>query len=661
MRSRWNENDARDFAGDDLATRVYSSQLLGADEDLVLHGGGNTSVKTTVTDLYGRGVEVLFVKGSGWDLATIEKPGFPALRLHETSRLAQLDTLRDLDMTRQLRSSMLDPGSPAPSVEAILHAIIPAKFVDHTHADAVVTLTNTPDGQGVIERLYPDCLVLPYVMPGFVLSKQVADAIAGLDLSAIKGIILLHHGVFTFADDAQTAYETMIELVDRAERYIADRVTLETGEPSPPPASIDLLALARIRRAVSLARGCAQLAVLDASPDAAAFASRPDLPSIATRGPITPDHVIRTKRIPVLIEANPGQGVPEVAAYAAEYRKYFNRHARSGLTMLDPAPRVGLWRGSGSIAFGSTPVACGIITDIARHTRRAIATGERLGGWAALPEADLFELEYWSLEQAKLAKASGPPRPHPGKVALVTGAASGIGKATAEVLAENGAVVFALDINPAVNETFDKTAITPVICDATDQSAVQAAVEQAVASFGGLDIVIANAGIFHTGETIEAMTEETWDQSLAVNLTAARRLMTCAIPYLKCGVDPTILVVGSRNVAAPGPGAAAYSASKAALTQLARVAALELAPSGIRVNTVHPDAVFDTDLWTDDALERSAARYGLSVEAYKTKNLLGVEITSLAVARMLSTIAGPVFKASTGAQIPIDGGNDRVI
>jgi rhamnose utilization protein RhaD (predicted bifunctional aldolase and dehydrogenase)/NAD(P)-dependent dehydrogenase (short-subunit alcohol dehydrogenase family) len=658
MRSRWNQQDAQAHAGDDLAVRVYSSRLLGADEDLVMHGGGNTSVKSTVTDGLGRTIEVLLVKGSGWDLSTIEKPGFPALRLDDTRQLASLDTLSDLDMTTMLRSFMLDPAAPSPSVEAILHAIIPARFVDHTHADAVVTLTNNPDGQTIIEDLYPDCLILPYVMPGFILSKQVATAIAGLDLASIKGIILLHHGVFTFADDAQTAYESMIELVDRAQRYITERVTLEEDQ-TPPP--IDLRTLAAIRKAVSLARGKPQLAVLDASPDAAAFASRPDLASIATRGPITPDHVIRTKRIPVLIEQSPGKGVPEVAAYADDYRAYFNRNTPGSLTMLDPAPRVGLWHATGAIAFGSTPRECAIITDINRHTRRAIATGERLGGWAALPEADIFELEYWSLEQAKLTKSSGPPRPHLGKVAMVTGAASGIGRAAAETLAEDGAQVVALDINPAVTDTFADANITPVVCDLTDESTVKAAVEQAVASFGGLDILVANAGIFNAGETIEEHTNQTWDQALAVNLTATRQLMTESIAYLKLGIDPSILIVGSRNVAAPGPGAAAYSASKAALTQLARVAALELAESGIRVNIVHPDAVFDTDLWTDDALERSAARYGLSVNAYKTKNLLGVEITSNDVARMLSTIAGPVFRATTGAQIPVDGGNDRVI
>jgi len=617
MKSRWSDQDAKQFEHSELAMRVYSSRLLGTYEDLVMHGGGNTSVKATVADFFGNDVEVLFVKGSGWDLKTIEEPGFPAIRLHETQLLAQLPTLSDTDMTTQLRALMLDPGAPSPSVEAILHAILPAKFVDHTHTDAVVTLSNNPKGQQLLEELYPDCLILPYVMPGFILSKQVNDALKVTDISKYKGMILMHHGLFTFADDAKTAYENMIALVSRGEQYIASN-----GKNSHPvrAQSIDLMDLAQIRKAVSVARGSAQLAVLDSSTDAQGFAALSNVDDIATRGPITPDHVIRTKRIPVIIEESPGDGVPAIAEFTQDYRNYFEEFGDDSLTILDQAPRFGIWRNCGSIAFGSSLKECGIISDIVRHTRWAIQTGESLGGWEALPPRDIFELEYWVLEQAKLGKSSGPEKPHQGKVALVTGASNGIGKACCDALKSDGATVVGVDIQKDVVETLAEKGMLGICSDLTDEEAIADAIKTVISQYGGLDILVCNAGIFKSGELIEDLSSDAWSETISINLTATQKLLKAAIPYLKIGVMPSILVVGSRNYAAPGPGAAAYSVSKAGITQLARVAALELAGDGVRVNIVHPDAVFDTALWTEEALAKSAQRYGLTVEEYKTRN-----------------------------------------
>lgn len=658
MKSLWSDDTAAAFANDDLAMRVYTSRLLGANDDLVMHGGGNTSVKAVAQDFFGNELDVLYVKGSGWDLKTIEKAGFPAIRLKETQMLADLESLSDPDMTQQLRALMLDPSAPSPSVEAILHAILPAKFIDHTHTDAIVTLSNNPQGDAILAQVFPDCLVLPYVMPGFILSQQVNKAIKRHNPEHYKGIILMHHGVFTYHDDAKVAYENMIELVSRAQEYIAAQGETKLHTAQHP---VDLLNLARIRKAVSVARDCAQLAVLDQTPDAQGFSSLANVADIATRGPITPDHVIRTKRVPVIIEANPRQGVPEVEQFVADYRSYFEAHQNSGLQILDPAPRVGIWRNAGSIAFGSNTKECKIISDIARHTRSAIQVGESIGGWKALPEKDIFELEYWVLEQAKLGKSTGAGKPHQGKIAMVTGAGSGIGRATCEALWSDGAVVVGLDIKPDVVDHLNRDGMLGVICDVTDSKSVAAAVAQVISRYGGLDIAVCNAGIFKSGERIENHTEQTWDQTMAINLTATQRFMTATIPYLKLGINPSIIVVGSRNFAAPGPGASAYSVSKAGITQLARVAALELAADGVRVNVVHPDAVFDTAVWTEDALARSASRYSMSVEEYKTKNLLGRSICSLDVARVVSTLASDIFHATTGAQIPVDGGNDRVI
>lgn len=658
MKSLWNDTEAARFRSDDLAMRVYTSRLLGSCADLVMHGGGNTSVKGVTSDFFGNELEVLYVKGSGWDLKTIEAPGFPAVRLAETRQLAELETLSDTDMTQQLRVQMLDPGAPSPSVEAILHAILPAKFVDHTHTDAIVTLTNNPNGEKIMAEVFPDCLTLPYIMPGFILSKQVNDALKTVDINQYKGMILMHHGVFTFSDDARTAYENMIELVSRAEDYIAANGSTDYARHEQP---VDLMTLARIRRAVSHSRGTAQLAVLDKTACAQGYARLDNVADIATRGPITPDHVIRTKRTPAIIAETPAETIPEVDAFVAQYKAYFERNGDSNLQMLDPAPRMAVWKNCGMIAFGNSTKECGIITDIARHTRRAIQTGESLGGWEALPEQDIFELEYWVLEQAKLGKSSGKPKPHQGKVALVTGANSGIGLATCKALAEDGATVVGLDISEAVTNTLGAAGIVGLVCDVADSEQVQNAVHEAIERFGGLDILVCNAGIFRSGERLEDQSDEMWDTTMAVNLTATQRLMTTCIPFLKLGIEPSILVVGSRNYPAPGPGAAAYSVSKAGITQLARVAALELAQDGVRVNVVHPDAVFDTGLWDAETLQRSADRYQLSVDEYKARNLLKREIHSHEVGALLSTMASSIFGATTGAQVPVDGGNDRVI
>ena len=665
MKSLWNDNEAKAFADDDLAMRVYTSRLLGADESLVMHGGGNTSVKSTTKDFFGREIDVLYVKGSGWDLGTIEKEGFPAIRLEETKMLAERATLSDTDMAKQLRAFLMDQSSPSPSVEAILHAIMPFKFVDHTHADAVVTLSNNPNGEAIIEQLYPDCLVLPYVMPGFILSKQVFEAIKDYDLAEYQGIILLHHGVFTFSDDARQAYENMIELVDRADKYISANadssispagtaIDLSTG------AKPDLIQLAKIRRAVSDARRKAQLAFLNSTPAAQQFSAHPDVASIATRGPITPDHVIRAKRTAVIIDHELSDDVPEIQAFVDDYKSYFEKHTDGSLEMLDPAPRWAVWKNVGTLSFGSTQKECDIITDITRHTAWAIQTGESLGGWEALSAKEIFDLEYWILEQAKLKKPAGVVKPHLGKVAVVTGAAVGIGRAIAEQLEADGAMVVGLDIDPIDFDSDKHKGFSGSVCDVTDEEAVKEAIEAVVMKYGGIDIVVLNAGIFEAGETIEEL-GEAWDRGIAVNLTASQRVLRHAIPYLKLGVDASVIAIGSRNYAAPGAGAAAYSVSKAGITQLARVAALELAPDKVRVNVVHPDAVFDTELWTEETLETSAKRYDMTVEEYKTKNLLSREIKSSDVARLVSTVASDVFCATTGAQIPIDGGSDRVI
>jgi rhamnose utilization protein RhaD (predicted bifunctional aldolase and dehydrogenase)/NAD(P)-dependent dehydrogenase (short-subunit alcohol dehydrogenase family) len=657
MQSLWNEADAAALNGDALALRVYTTRLLGGDSNLVLHGGGNTSVKTTVKNFFGEDEAILYVKGSGADMAVIEPKGFAPVKMEVLLKLATFETLSDIDMVRQQRAAMIDPDAPAPSVEAILHAIIPFRYVDHTHADAVVALTNTPDGEAHVRAVYGErVIVVPYVMPGFDLARAVYLQTQGIDWSQYEGMILLNHGIFTFADDAREAYERMIRLVSEAEQYLEARGAFSKIASSDAP-SVDLLTLSRLRKAVSNAAGKAMIAQLDSSPAATGFASLPNVSEIATRGPLTPDHVIRTKRIPVIVDNDPEQAV---TAYGEAYQAYFERNARPELTILDPAPRWAVWRGQGVVTFGENAVRAQIATDIMHHTIQTIQVAEGYAQWQALPEKPIFDVEYWSLEQAKLKNDKAAPE-FEGKVVLVTGAASGIGKAIAEGFMKRGAAVIALDINPAITTLFNKRSAKGIVCDVTDREAMQAAVETGVRTFGGLDILVSNAGIFPASARIEALDAATWQRSIDINLTSHQRMFQLCIPYLKHGIDPSILVIASKNYPAPGPGAAAYSVAKAGITQLARVAALELAEFGIRVNMVHPDAVFDTGIWTPEVLAKRAENYKMSVDEYKTKNMLHVAITSHDVAELICTMAGKAFRCTTGAQIPIDGGNDRVI
>ncbi len=659
MKSLWNDAEAATFGPDPLGQRVYTSRLLGRNPELVLHGGGNTSVKVDEKDFFGAPVSLCYVKGSGWDLATIERGGFAPVRMEALLKMAELPTMTDGDMVLQQRVAMTDPNAPAASIEAILHAILPFKFVDHSHANAISALTCAKDGEARVKEVFGKrVLVLPYVMPGFVLAKQVHEAMQKTDLrkEGIEGIVLLKHGLFTFADDAKASYEKHIELVTMAEEWLAKRS--EGFQPSVAEAKHDLLALAELRQAVSKSRGVPVIANLNTSPTAVGYSNRANVADHGTRGPLTPDHSIRTKRAPAYISDDDITG--SIEKYAADYRAYFERNKSEAHLMLDPAPRFVIWPGRGIVSFGANKTEAGVIADIAEATHKTITLAEAAGQWEPLSEKDIFEIEYWDLEQAKLRK--GPARKvHQGKIALVTGCAAGIGFAIAESLAEQGAQVVGLDIDKDIPEIMKKIGAHGIVVNLTEDQPVQDAIDFTVREFGGIDIVVSNAGIFPKNDPIDAMAQTDWDRTISINLTSHQKLMNKVIPFVKLGVGASIIFVGSRNFKAPGPGASAYSCSKAALTQLCRVAALELAPHKVRVNIVHPDAVFDTKLWTPEALEKSATRYGMTVEEYKTKNLMKVEIKSKDIGNMVAAMASPLFAKVTGAQIPVDGGNDRVI
>lgn len=653
MISLYDDKEAVNYKTD-LDLRVYTSRLLGRDASLVLHGGGNTSVKSTATNLFGESEEILYVKGSGWDLATIEAEGFAPVKMEMLLKMAELKELSDTDMVKYQRLAMTNPSAPNPSVEAILHAIIPFKFVDHTHTDAVVTITNTQGGEEKIKELYGDkVLVIPYIMPGFVLAKLVYEMTKDVDWSKLEGMVLMNHGLFTFNDDAKKSYEKMIELVDRAEKYLEDRDVILHVEKS--SVDIELLTLAKIRKEVSNLKGKATISLYNDS-DLALYFSKEDVQKIALQGPLTPDHVIRTKRVPAILRDD---FKSDLANYVKEYKEYFEDNKRDE-TLLNPAPNFAILKSAGALSFGANAKEANIIKDINEHTFEAILKAEKLGGYKALSAENIFEVEYWSLEQAKLRGGGSAPE-FSGKVALVTGAASGIGLSIAKMLNKRGAAVVALDINPEIEKIFAKSDAIGIRCDLTCSDDIQNAIEIAVKSFGGIDIVVSNAGIFTPSENLDMLSDANWQRSMDINLTSHQKLIKYTAPFLKLGVDASIVMVASKNFPAPGKGAAAYSVAKAGQTQLARIAALELGEYGVRVNTLHPHAVFDTAIWTDEVLENRAKAYGMSIQEYKTNNVLKTEICSDDVAELVCAMAGKPFAKTTGSQVAIDGGSDRII
>ncbi|MBL9079125.1 MAG: bifunctional aldolase/short-chain dehydrogenase [Planctomycetes bacterium] len=692
MQSRWNDATARDYVaryaahGEALALRLYTCHLLGQDPSLVLHGGGNTSVKTTRTDLLGRDVPVLCVKGSGSDLAEVGPEGMPAVRLQPLLELRALDALGDQAMVDAVRGALLDSRAPNPSVETLLHAFLPHAYVDHTHADAILALTDTPDPAARVRAALGDAVVLlPWIMPGFPLAQAVAAAFAAAP--QCRGIVLAKHGLFTFGDSARQSYERTIELVDRAEKYLAHsiggRPSMLWAEAAPWSADERRALLARalpilrgaVARKVDSPVGPAwQRVVADArtADDLAAFAAHGAARQLCATGPITPDHVIRTKGHYLFLgreEAVAGDQVhAAVAAYCAAYQRYFTAHRPDPkVAMLPPEPRIAVVAGIGLVALGAVPSAARIAADIAEHTLRTKAMAHDLDRFEALPDHELARMEYWPLELAKLSAQKPPPLQ--GQIAFVTGAAGAIGSGIVEALLEAGACVFATDVDAARLATamqrfaahHDRLACGSV--DLRDAEAVAAEFTRCVLRFGGVDIVVPNAGIAHVARLTE-LSPARFAEVQDVNVRGTLHVLQAAAPILRAqGTGGSVVVQASKNAFAPGAGFGAYSASKAAALQLARIAALEFAEFGVRVNAINADAVFGTDaqpsqLWQQVGPDRMRAR-GLDEQGlrqfYRDRSLLKTEVLPRHVGEAVVFFAS-CRTPTTGAVLPVDGG-----
>ena len=388
MTNLWNDKEAESFKTD-LALRVYTSNLLGRSDELVLHGGGNTSVKSQVDD-----EEILYVKGSGWDLVSIKEEGFAPVKLDTLKEMAKLAVLSDTDMVSQQKAAMIDKSAPNPSVEAILHAIIPFKFVDHTHADAVVTISNNKSGIENIKKVFPNFLIVPYVMPGFILAQKIYEMSKDMDWETCEGIILHNHGIFTFDDDAKKSYDKMIDAVTLAENFLEKNASYEL--PNIEPKDFDVQSLLEI---VSKEKGVDIVCKVNQTPLALYYSSLDK--QTVTRGVLTPEHIIRTKRIPLVLEDENIQDA--IDRYKTSYENYFNEFSKDEI-MLNPAPNYAVVKDFGVITFGKNEKEANILDDIISHTMNAVLKADKLGGYESISLADSFEMEYWELEQAKLKK-----------------------------------------------------------------------------------------------------------------------------------------------------------------------------------------------------------------------------------------------------------------
>ena len=675
MQSLWSEEDARAAVeryaalgvGEDLALRTYSARLLGREPRLVLHGGGNTSVKTRMTDVFGEDAEVLCVKGSGWDLGSIEPAGHPAVRLAPLMRLRGLDRLGDEDMVSAQRQCLLDPGAPNPSVETLLHAYIGAKFVDHTHSTAVLALADQPDAERIFEELFEGRVTcVPYVMPGFALAKAAGEAWDRRPDA--EGLVLLKHGVFSFGPTARGSYERMIALVSAAEGWIESKARRVSRSSAPSPArAADILPIVRgaLARAAGQAWPGRWLLDLRDGPAARAVTDDQRLGDWACRGVATPDHVIRTKAFPLVAPSPTAdldgwrQGLDQqLARYGADYAAYFARNdarAGGGRTALDPLPRVVAVPGLGLIGIGKSAADAAVAADIAESWAATLLDAEAVGRFEPVGEADTFDMEYWSLEQAKLGKAAEKRLAR--RVAVITGGGGAIGAAVARAFAAEGCEVAVLDLDGGAAERAAKAAggrALAIACDVTRPADVAAAFEAVVRRFGGLDIVVSNAGIALTGAMAE-LPDEALRTSFELNFFAHQEIAKASIRILTAqSLGGALLFNVSKQAVNPGPDFGAYGASKAALLALVRQYALELGPKGIRCNGVNADRI-RSGLLTDEMIRRRAEARGVTTEAYMSGNLLGREVLAEDVAQAF--VFAALMEKTTGAILPVDGGN----
>jgi rhamnose utilization protein RhaD (predicted bifunctional aldolase and dehydrogenase)/NAD(P)-dependent dehydrogenase (short-subunit alcohol dehydrogenase family) len=680
MDSLWSDEDARACVaryaalgvGEDLALRTYTSRLLGRVPRLVMHGGGNTSVKTRLPDLFGEAVDVLCVKGSGRDLAVIEPDGHPAVRRQPLDRLRRLAALSDEDMVNAQRQNLLDTNAPNPSVETLLHAYLPHKFIDHTHSVTSTAIACLPDAESVCGRIFGGRVAfVPYIMPGFQLAKTAADVFER-DPS-VQGLLLAKHGIFTMAETARDAYELMIEMVTLMERYITEQAHEAPGLhavalPNDLASAESVLPVLRGLLAKAAPAGTPTRWLLNhrVSDRILRFAAGRDLSSYGRRGVATPEQVIRIKSEPAILppaSASDPSGWREaadaaIANFIDDYQAYFQRHNErvGGIKKaLDPLPRVLVLPGLGIVGVGKSAVEASVSADVAEAWIDAVLDAESVGTFESISEADHFDMEYWSLEQAKLGK--GVEKRLARHVVAVTGGGGAIGGAIARAFAAEGADVAILDLDAERAEATRKAVGGRALalgCDVTNTADVDRAMASIAAHFGGLDILVSNAGAA-SGGMMADMPESVLRESFELNFFGHQTMARAAVHVMRQQRMGGVLLFNvSKQAINPGMNFGAYGTAKAALLALVRQYALEHGAEGIRANAVNADRIRSGLLSPELIAARSAAR-GVTAEEYMAGNLLGMEVTAEDVAEAF--VASALLRKTTGNVITVDGGN----
>ena len=675
---RWPAADQ--VPADSLGQLVHASNLLGLDRAVANFGGGNTSAKETGTDHVGRELRVMWVKGSGSDLATMQASDFTGLRLEEVLPLFERDEMSDEEMVAHLARCQLDPTMPRASIETLLHAFVPAEHVHHTHPDAVNVLAGTRDGERLVAECFgAEAAWIPYIRPGFTLAKQVGAAVR--ENPRLRLVVLAKHGLVVWGETAEEAYRQTIRVVNEAAEFVNAKTAgvARFGGPASGANGLDEDGRRALLRAVlPTLRGAvssegSKLLVVDTSPAALELVSSRDAEKLVTIGAACPDHLVHTKRVPLWVPFDPesedaatlaerirtGAGV-----YRDEYGAYVDRHADETTVRADPDARVVLIQHVGLIGVGTTTTAARRSRDLYHRAIEVMAGAHALGGFTSLTDAESFAVEYWPLELYKLSLAP-PPAELQGSVALVTGAAGGIGRAIVDALATAGACIVGFDLDgdgasDAVADLGDNG--VAVSGDVTSEDAVADAFAAAVEAFGGVDIVVSNAGIASSAP-IEDTTVELWDRNHDILARGYFLVAREAAGLLRRqGTGGSLVFIGSKNALAPGKNAAAYSAAKAAALHLARCLAEELGGDGIRVNTVNPDAVLQgSRIWGSAWREERARAYGIAPEEleehYRARTTLKVNVLPADIAEAVLFFASPSRAGkSTGNILNVDGG-----
>ncbi len=673
----WNDADAAGLDGLDLL--VYRSRLLGADRAVCNIYGGNTGSKTIERDFRGAPVRTLWVKGSGSDLATIQRKDFAGLRMDDIEPLLERQAMSDEEMTAYLTPCLIAPNMPRQSIETLLHGFIPAAHTDHTHPDAVIALACSADGKRWMREIYGERAVwVDYIRPGFALSKQIGLAVRANP--KIECVVMGKHGLVTWGDEPKATYDRTIAIIQESEDFIAARANGRRVFGSLRTAGLDAAGRRELAEQIMpVLRGAAgiprSILHFDDSPDVLEFVNSERARELANVGAACPDHLVHTKRVPMFVEWD-GANLQsllsnvreEMSEYMANYRRYFDENQHDGDKMFHPAPRVVLVPGVGMITTGKDAQLAQVSADLYNRAIRVMGGATALDEFVSLTPAEAYGVEYWPLELYKLSLRP-PERELAGRVAFITGGASGIGRATAYRLAQEGAHVVIADLNLEGAETvaadiarrFGRKRGLAVHCNVTDEEQVVRAFREAVLAYGGVDIVVSNAGIassFPVQETTLAEWNKLFDVLVKGYFLVSREAFKL---WQKQNLGGSLIFVASKNGLIASKNASAYNAAKAAEIHLARSLAEEGGGMGVRVNIVNPDAVLQgSSIW--DAGWREARARGMGIapdqleEAYRQRTTLKVNVYPEDIAEAILFFASDRSSKTTGGILNVDGG-----